>query len=198
MNAMAVETEPLRRIAHLRPARVCEAIELGEAGRAALAQDPSPSQFLSTLIMAECHEDAVRYLAHALPRPDAVRWACDCVQALQGAALSVTAVAALGAVRRWLAHPGAAQCREAAEAAEAEGMKDQGAARFATLAAAWSGESLAPEGMPPTAPAPELGALAVTAAVMIAAAHGEPGRMVERYRECLSRGILMARAAATV
>jgi hypothetical protein len=185
--------EPLVRIAGMRPMRVCEGIEVSELAREALADDPTPTGYLTTLLVAESYDDAVRFLAHALPRADAVRWACECARAGRDGALPPAAEAALAAARRWAATQHAQHCRDAADAAEAEGMKNEGAARFAALAAAWSGESLAPEGLPPAAPAPDLGALAVAASLTIAARTAEPAGVGERYRERLSRGILMAR-----
>ncbi len=190
----AYDTEPLRRIAAARPIQVCAEVELTPAARALLDDDPLPSSFLGALLAADCHDDALAYLAHALPRADAVRWACDGVRALRGPALPAAAVRALAAAERWAAHPDPLQAQDAAEAAEAAGMKEEGAARFAALAAAWSADSLAPDGLPPAPPPPGLGALAVAAALMIAAATGTPDGRRERYRECLARGILVARA----
>jgi hypothetical protein len=186
--------EPLLRIAGMRPAQVCDGIELSELAREALADDPTPTGYLTTLLVAESYDDAVRFLAHALPRADAVRWACECARAGRDGALPPAAQTALAAARRWAATQDAQHCRDAADAAEAEGMKNEGAARFAALAAAWSGESLAPEGLPPAAPSPGLGASAVAASLMIAAQTGEPAGIGERYRECLTRGIVIARA----
>jgi len=189
------DVEPLTRIANTRPIQVCEGLELSEAARTALVGDPSPSDFVAALLEGECHDDAIRYLAYALPRRDAVRWASDCVRGMRGEALSAAARVALAAARHWAAAPDAGHARQAAEAAQADGMEGEGGARFAALAAAWSGDSLAPPGLPPTAPPPGLGAEAVEASVMIATVEGDPALRQARCRDALAHGIRMARAA---
>ena len=185
--------DPRLRMTGSRPVQVCHGLALSDAARAALADDPSPACFLDALSAAECHEDAVQFLAHAMPRVDAVRWACDCARAAGGDTLPVVASVALAAALRWAAAPSAQRCQDAAEVAEAEGMQDEGAARFVALAAAWSGDSLVAEGLPPTPPPEGLGSAAVAAAVMIAAATGEPAQMGERYRDFIARGMGVAR-----
>ncbi|MDZ5456860.1 DUF6931 family protein [Azohydromonas lata] len=67
-------------LAACRPRSVCERVELSVAGRAALAADPAPKGFLAALLEAGCLDDALQFLAHALPRARAVAWACVCVR----------------------------------------------------------------------------------------------------------------------
>jgi hypothetical protein len=194
MNPAVEALDPLPRLAGSRPLRVCEGLELSVPARAALADDPGPESFLATLQAAGCDEDAILYLAHALPRTDAVAWACACVLALRGDTLPAAALRALQAAQRWAAAPDTQACQAAAAAAEAEGLQDEGAARFGALAAAWSGDSLGPAGLPATPPPAAIGSLAVAAAVALAVAAGEPSALAGRQWECLALGLLQARA----
>jgi hypothetical protein len=175
-------------------ATICAELALSETARALLAEAPAAPAYLAALLRAECHRDAVSFLAHALARPQAVRWACDCVEA-GVAGLSQPARVALTAARSWAIEPEPVRCRDAATAAEQPGLDREVAARFAAFGAAWSGASLAPEGHPAVVPAPTLGARAVAAAVMLAASDARPGEMGARLRDFIGRGMLSARRA---
>ena len=192
MDDPHTQAAALAAIATWQPAVICAELELSEFARACLAQSPVASSFLSMLLRADCHRDAVTFLAHALPRRQAVRWACDCVEAGAELGLPEAACAAVAAARNWVVEPTAARCQAAATAAEGPGLDRDGGGRFAAFAAAWSGQSLAPEGQPVVAPAPALGAAAVCAAVMLAAAAGSPGGMDVRLRDFIGRGMLSA------
>ena len=183
------DADPLVRLAARTPAAVCAALELDPAARALLADDPAPAAFLSALIQQELFKDALTYLAHGLPKPDAVAWTASCVA--HGRALSPQAGAAVAAAAAWSQAPSNENCRAAEKAAE---ESDDAAARFAALAAFWSGESLAPADLPLAPPAPELTGQAAVAALVLAATQAPPPEIPERYRQFLSRGILHARA----
>jgi hypothetical protein len=185
------DPDPLVRLADRKPTDVCATLALGKAARALLEDDLSPSRFLAALIQAEHHGDAVAYLAHALPKPDAVLWATQCVRMVLGGDAPAEAAHALAAAEAWAMEPSLENSR-AAGAAAVE-MERDGGARFAALAACWSGESLAPPDLPPIPPPPGLTAAAVSGAIQIAAATGEAAAMPQRYREFLARGILIGR-----
>jgi hypothetical protein len=193
MNARDVnDSAPaLAVIATWRPAAICAHLALSDAARACLAEAPAAPAWLAALLRAGCQRDAVTFLAHALPRAQAVRWACDCVEAGGGGADSQAARGALAAARAWARAPGDGGDREAAAAAEAC-AEGEGAARFAAFGAAWSGVSLAPEGQPVVAPAASLGAAAVAAAVLLAAADGPPAGRRQRLDDFVGRGVLAA------
>jgi hypothetical protein len=180
---------PLPGLVGRRPRAVCEGLALSAAGRAALARDPAPEVLLASLLEAGGYDDALQFLAHALPRARAVGWACTCVRlALPAGPVPPAVARALAAAEAWARAPGTHSCGEAATAAQAAAREGAQAVRFAALGAAWSGDSLAPPEQPPVPPDPALGAAAVAAAVRLAAA-GD----VARAREFVARGILTAR-----
>lgn len=185
------DPDPLTRLADRKPTDVCATLSLGKGARTLLEGDPSPSRFLAALIQAEQHGDAVAYLAHALAKPDAVLWACQCVRMVLGGEAPAAAADALAAAEAWALEPSAGNSR-AAGAAAVETERDCGA-RFTALAACWSGESMAPPDLPPVPPPPGLTGAAVAGAIQIAAAVGEPSSLPQRYREFLARGILIGR-----
>lgn len=185
------EQDPLVRIAARRPREVCANLQLDDASRALLDGDPSPSRFLAVLIEMACTADAVTYLAHALPKADAVLWACLCVRTALGDQAPVAAAQALSAAEIWAAEPNAENSRDAGAMA-VEMTNDRGA-RLAALAAFWSGPSLVPPDLPPVPPPSGLTGAGVAGAVTLAATSGDPSSISQRYREFLTRGILIAR-----
>ena len=61
-------------------AEICGPIELSEAARKLLDENVPPADFLARLTETGMAEDAVRFLAHALPKREAVWWACQCIR----------------------------------------------------------------------------------------------------------------------
>ena len=185
------ESDPLVRIAARRPKEVCASLQIDECSRALLQADPSPSRFLTALIEMAYSADAVTYLAHALPKADAVFWACQCVRMALGDQPSAAALKALTVAETWAREPSAENSR-AAGAAAIEIPNDRGV-RLAALAAFWSGASLVPADLPPVPPPAGLTGAGVAGAVTLAATSGDPASIPDRYREFLARGILIAR-----
>src|SRR5947209_13926556 len=97
-------------------ADVARPLDLSPAARAALVPGQSPRQFLDALLLTARHPDAIRFLAAALAKREAVWWACLCIRAALPAPPAL-ALAALEAAERWVAEPrepNRRACREAA------------------------------------------------------------------------------------
>ncbi len=110
---------------------------------------------------------AVRYLALALPRHEAVAWAAGTVE--RCGAATADAREALDAVARWLQAPDDMLRR----AAWARCEPAAGPVRFLGAALFFSGGSIAPEGLEPVHPDPALCATGAAGAIL-AAAHRTP------------------------
>src|SRR5262249_39163828 len=115
--------------------------------------------------------EATRLVAHALPKREAVWWACMCANHTVPADLATVDRGARGAAeaggRLQDDRPG----RKAGEQAEASGCPSPEAG--AAVAAFWSGDSMSPEGQPAVPPAPHLTGLAAAGAVALAAVRGD-------------------------
>src|SRR5262245_44734732 len=94
------------------------------------------------LLEQEQYPRAVRLLAEALPKREAVWWACQCVRHAGGPELATLAVAALRAAEQWAADPSEDNRRAAYTAAQPVGFGTP--AGCAALAAFLSGGSLGP------------------------------------------------------
>jgi hypothetical protein len=173
-----------------RAAEVCPQSQLGNEARALLGDDPAGQPFLARLAEHGLFADAARFLAHALPRREAVWWACQCARLVLGPQPPEPFVAALQAAEHWAAAPTEENRRSAFPAAEA--------AEFGTppgcaaLAAFWSGGSLAPPDSTAVPPPEHLTPSAVANAVLLAAVQEEPERATEKFRQFLELGVQVA------
>lgn len=164
----------------------CQHLELSDEARQLLQPGLPPEEYLDQLIAKELFPDGLRFVAGWLPKPQAVRWACYCVQGVLGENLTAGEKRAFDAALCWAAEP-TEENRRAAEAA-AEKNQFNGPAGWLALGAFWSGGSLAPSKLP-EAPAPEgLTSQALAAALVLAAARVDPGRINEGCREFLQQG----------
>lgn len=173
------------------PADLCKQceIDLDDAAEALLAGEPTPSEFLRSLIEAELHEDAINYLAHGLPRREAVWWGCQCVRETPiepGSAVEK----ALAAAEAWVYEPDEDHRKAADRAVEAASLRS--AAGLVAQAVGWSGGSLAPEGLDEVPPPEHLTGRMVAAAVIVAANKLPPQKLAETYARFLARGIEIA------
>ena len=142
--------------------------------------------FLNTLAKEKLFADAVQLLAHALPKREAVWWACRCARSIADTNRGKELFAALKAAEEWVANPTEEKRRVCETAAEATQYRS--AAGLAALAAFFSGGSLAPTGVAAVEPGPLLTAKAVANAVQLAAL-GDPLQTEDRYLRFLSEGV---------
>ncbi len=126
--------------------------------------------------------NAARLMAFALPKREAVWWACMCVRAVPGAATSEDDQKALEGAIQWVYRP-TDETRRAAFA-HAQAADFQTPEAWAGVAAFWSRDSIAPAGQATVPPAPNLPGTAVAGAVALAAVRTTPerrGARLERF-----------------
>jgi hypothetical protein len=133
------------------------------------------------------YPDAVRFIAHALPKREAVWWGWVCARRSAGENPPPKIKAALDATEKWIAQPSEDNRRSAMAAAQKAELGT--AAGCAGLAAFFSGGSLAPPDAPLVPPGEFLAAKAVSGAVIFAAVAKEPERAPERFRSFVAQGV---------
>jgi hypothetical protein len=149
--------------------------------------EASPEAFFDALCAAGRHDDAVEFLAQALPRWEAVAWAARSVRDLDPPGQAADA-AALKAALLWVQDPTEARRRAAESAAEASAPDSP--ARLAALAAFFSGGSVAPDDAEPL-PAPRDAAGKLAAGAILVASARSPD-MDAALQACLSAGAEIA------
>jgi hypothetical protein len=146
-----------------------------------------PRDYVALLMERELYPDAVRSLAHALAKREAVWWAWTTARRTAGEKPPPPVKEALDATERWIAQPTDPHRRAAMAAAEKAGFDC--AAGCAGLGAFFSGGSLAPPDLPPVPPGEHQTAKAVAGAVIIAAVSAEPEKAPEKFRRSVEQGL---------
>ena len=170
-----------------RTVAIATVAELGEEAMALLRPDLHPLDFVALLMEKALYPDAVRFVAHALPKREAVWWGWVCARRAAGETPPPKIKAALDATERWIAQPNEDNRRLAMAAAEKAELGT--AAGCAGLAAFFSGGSLAPPDAPPVPPGEFLAAKAVAGAVIFAAVAKEPEKAPEKFRSFVAQGV---------
>jgi hypothetical protein len=173
------------------PVEWAKVADLGDPAKAAATTAESPRALVATLADQGMHADAVRLLAHLLPKREAVWWAWSCAKAAAGTTPKPEVVAALAATERWITEPTDAHRRAAMDAANEADLATP--AGLAGLAVFFSGGSVAPPEAPVTPPGPFLAAKAVSGAVILATVAG--GGSASWHRAFLDLGVRVGQNA---
>lgn len=175
-------------------AAVCEDVRLDEETDD-IDQGLPPREFLAQLRERGCLIDAVRFLAHALPKREAVGWAWECVRLGLGPSSDPADLAATAAAEAWLREPNENRRQATMPAAEATGFESP--AGLVAMAASFSGGSLTPPEFEPVPPGELLTAQAATAAILAAAVENDPPDPDERHAQFLDLGQAVAAGQLT-
>jgi hypothetical protein len=130
--------------------------------------------------------EATRVLAHALPKREAVWWACMCAAHTAPADLPAPDRLARDAAEQWVRQPNDKNRRAAAQRADATTFETPDA--LCAYAVFWTGDTIGPEDQPPVPPTPHMTGKMVAAAVYLAAVRPDVQREVARLKRFLESG----------
>lgn len=139
---------------------------------------------IDRLIAAKLPMEAAKLFAHALPRREAVWWACMCAAHTQTPNIAETDRLAREAAEQWVRQQREDQRYAAMTQAERAGFQSPEA--WAAVAAFWSGPSIAPAEAVAVPPAPHLAGVAVAGAVALAGVRLHPERQNARLAQFLT------------
>jgi len=174
-------------IVNTKASEISSVAELSQEAVALLRPGLQPPDYVSLLQEKSLFADAVRFLAHALPKREAVWWAWICARHAAGDNPPPKILDALHATEMWISQPTDEHRRAAHAAAEAAQFSTP--AGCAGLAAFFSGGSLAPPDSPAVPPGEFLTAKAVSGAVIFAAVSNEPAKAPEKFKQFLAQGL---------
>lgn len=166
---------------------VASVAELDDEAMELMKPQLHPLDYVAKLMEKQLYVDAVRFVAHALPKREAVWWAWMSARRGSGENPAPKIKAALEATEKWIAQPSDENGRAAKEAADVAKLGT--AAGCAGLAAFFSGDSLAPPDLPAVQPGPYLTAKAVSGAVIFAAMSGDPNQAPEKFKSFVAQGV---------
>ncbi len=157
---------------------------IGDEALGQLADGMTVRTFLDALSRNGHPMDAMKILAHALPKRAAVWWAC--LVAAEATKPSPEAAEAIESARAWVIDPTDAHRRSAFAAAQKAGLGTP--AGCAAAAAYFSEGSLAPADLPVVAPPEAATAKLVVGALTFCAVIHEPEKAPEKYTAFLQMG----------
>jgi len=166
-------------------------VEVSDEASNYLVPDTAPEVSINQLIQVGLFADAIKLLAHGLPKREAVWWACLCARDIHGPQTDENNCNALLAAESWVKNPTEERrntCKLLGEA-----TKFQTPASWAATAASWSHGSLAAEGEPVIEPPDHLYAHAVAGSVTLAAVLSDPVTPDKQFTRFLQRGLDLAR-----
>lgn len=157
---------------------------LSPEARAALGDALEMPAIAERLASAGFLIEAARCYAHALPRREAVWWACMCALHTAPDDLPEPDRAAREAAESWVRSQSEESRRTAMELAGKVGFQSPEA--WAAVGAFWSGPTIGPASAPLNPPAPHLAGVAVAGAVALAAVRGEAAKRPARLGRFLA------------
>lgn len=160
----------------------------GEASQM-LREGMTPRQHLDGLVAKQLYEDAVRFLAYALPKRESCWWAAQCAKPVADPK-NPTHAAAIAATEKWAAQPNDELRRATFPAAEA--AEPGTAPGAAAMAVYFSGGSLAPADLPDVPPPAHLTGHFVALTVTLAATLPDPENAEEQFKKFIALGIEVA------
>lgn len=170
---------------------VCQVYKVPEEVAKLLESNPTPLSFLDNLLAdEELEHHAVDFLAHALPKREAVWWSCLGAWCLGGPSLPPAHQAALKAAVRWVLEPNETH-RQATEPVAEHAGYDTPAGCLARAVFESGGSLLAP-GQPVVEPGPTLTAQGISGAVHLLALGVGPDKMQLSYRTLIALGLGVA------
>lgn len=161
-------------------------LDLPPEARQSIERCSAAPEALECLADAGFLIEATRLLAHALPKREAVWWACMCARHVPHPGLPEADGKALETTEAWVRRQTDELRRQAMDLAQVSGFATPEC--WAAVAAFWSGDSMAPLGQPAVPPAPHLAGRAVAGAVALASVRTMPERATGRLRQFLASG----------
>ena len=151
------------------------------------SDDAAPLDHARALLASPRPSEAIIFIAHLLPRREAVWWATQCVKAMLGPRADDEAFRAADA---WVRTPEEDRRRAALDVANAADRRAP--TTWLAFAAGWSGGNLSASDQEPAQPSPAACAMAANAAVMLSVTRGDPVGVADRIRACAEAGVRFA------
>ena len=167
---------------------LCVQIELDDHALEYLDAGQTPEAFADALVSAGQPIDAVRVLAHAMPKTQSVQWALAAIDAFAKQQMTEKERFAMETAEKWLKEP--VEENRRAAMAEAETLEYGSAAACVAAAAGWSGGSMVPPDLDVIPPDPLLTGRMSSICIQMVASHQED--VDEYYRQVIELGKSLA------
>lgn len=158
----------LKKIPNKNIDSIIERYQLTEGAQTVLDLNMSPKQAIESLVEVKLYNDAIQFIAHALPMIDGIYWASEAL-ALRIGEWDNPQRQAINSARQWLQHPNETNRIRANQLADRIGLEV--APAWIAKAVYWSGTgSIVAQELPTVMPPAFLYGHAIAAAISVAAA----------------------------
>jgi hypothetical protein len=170
----------------------CNRAKVSDEAKALLTDQTATKAFLGLLVEKELFPDAIRLVAHLLPKREAIGWGCLCVRHSLASQKDKPLPPVQLAAERWVSAPSEENRWAAKEGADKEDPKTPSG--LLALAVFFAGYSMVPPNLQPVPPPDHTTSEMVAGAVVIAGVVKEPEKAKEKYRVFMQKAsTLMAR-----
>jgi hypothetical protein len=171
-------------------AQLCAQAKVGEKASTLLTAQSTTKDFIALLVQKELYPDAIRIVAHLLPKRESIGWGCLCARHLHSLKPDKPLPEVHTAVERWVSAPNEDNRWAAKKMADGENPKSLSG--LLAMAVFFAGPSMAPANLqavpPPETATPEI----VGNVVVLAGVVTEPENAKEKYR------VFMQKASALI
>ena len=159
--------------------QLCNRAKVSDEAKALLTDQITTKQFLGLLVEKELLVDAIRLVAHLLPKREAVGWGCLCVRHVLASQKDKPLPNVQVAAERWVSAPNEENRWAAKETADKEDPKTPSG--LLALAAFFAGPSMAPPNIQAVPPPDHITPEIVAGALVLAGVINEPEKANEKY-----------------
>ncbi|HXW15047.1 MAG TPA: hypothetical protein VEN79_11100 [Terriglobia bacterium] len=159
--------------------QLCERAKVGDEAKALLTDESSTKQFIGLLVEKELFRDAIRLIAHLLPKREAIGWGCLCVRHILATQKDMALPEVQIAAERWVSAPTEENRWAAKQAADKEDPKTPSG--LLAMAVFFAGPTMAPPNLQAVPPPGHATSEVVAGVVVLAGVVKEPEKAKERY-----------------
>lgn len=181
-----METVELKKVSQCCATEITDRYEKQAEVIALLTEQQTPVELFNLLLERQLYAEANQFLIYALPKREAVWFACVVYQVCKPESRSVM----LQLAEQWVYQPDEEHRQPAIQAAEEAGYNTPEG--LIAAAVAWSGGSLLPPDAEPVPPAEDLTAKAVWGAILLLAYADKPEAAGEMFKGFLRQAIDIA------
>ncbi|MBV9122957.1 MAG: hypothetical protein JO112_06355 [Planctomycetes bacterium] len=174
-------------LAGIKASEAAKLVPLSEEAKKLLQDDLTVLPYLELLMQNHLFQDGVHFLAHALPKREAIRWALECARGVVEPEPPAAVAQAFKVVEKWIQNPSEEHRRAALASAETVGVGTP--AGCTAMAAFWSAGSLSPPNLPVVPPPENLTGRGVANAVLLAGLVFHPEKADDNFHQFLTLGI---------
>jgi hypothetical protein len=169
--------------------QLCERAKVGDEAKALLTSESSTKEFIGCLIEKGLFRDAIRLIAHLLPKREAIGWGCLCVRHILGSQKDKALPDVQVAAERWVSAPNEENRWAAKQTADKEDPKTPSG--LLAMAVFFAGPSMAPPNLQAVPPPEQAASEVVAGAVSLAGVVTEPEKAEEKYNVFMQKALAL-------